>query len=85
LKASNFSAVTYANFDANDEYPYGVCSTPVTYYLTQHDFDLGIVFTASHNPPGDVGMKFFDKDVVFLATEMLWEIFEKEYSEEINV
>lgn len=82
LKASGFSSITYANFDADEQYPYGVCSTPVAYYLTQDDYDLWIVFTASHNPPGDVGMKFFDKDVVFLATEMLREIFEKEYDDE---
>jgi phosphomannomutase len=50
----------------------------VLYYLGQGDYDLGVAFTASHNPPGDVGMKFFDKDVTLLSTEMLWEMFEQE-------
>jgi len=81
LKEADFSNVTFANFDASAEYPYGVCSTPVLYYLGQDDFDLGVAFTASHNPPGDVGMKFFDKNVTLLSTDMLREIFEKEYVE----
>jgi len=38
-----------------------------------------VAFTASHNPPGDVGMKFFDKDVTLLSTEMLRTLFEAEY------
>lgn len=51
------------------------------YYLTQDDFDLGVCFTASHNPPSDVGMKFCDKNVALLSTDMLREMFKKEYEE----
>jgi len=73
------AGIFYANFDASVDYPYGVCSTPVLYYLGQDDYDLWVAFTASHNPPGDVGMKFFDKDVTLLSTEMLRTLFEAEY------
>jgi len=85
LKVSWFSNISFANFDASSEYPYGVCSTPALYYLGQGDYDLWVAFTASHNPPGDVGMKFFDKDVTLLSTDLLREIFEKEYTEETNL
>lgn len=82
LKEVWFSNVFYASFDASVDYPYWVCGTPVLYYLGQGDFDLGVAFTASHNPPGDVGMKFFDKEVTLLSTDSLREMFEKEYTEE---
>jgi len=85
LKASDFSRVFFANFEASADYPYGVCSTPALYYLGQGDYDLGVAFTASHNPPGDVGMKFFDKEVTLLSTEQLKKIFEQEYDEATNL
>jgi phosphoglucosamine mutase len=38
----------------------GVVPTPAVAYLTSvHDFDLGIVLSASHNPFGDNGIKVF--------------------------
>ena len=41
--------ITIANL-AMEGFAYGVCSTPVLYYLVQNDFDLGVSVTASHNP-----------------------------------
>lgn len=82
LKASGFTNIFYAAFESDEKYPYGICSTPVLYYLGQNDYDLWVAFTASHNPPGDVGMKFFDKDVTLLSTDSLREMFEKEYTED---
>lgn len=39
----------------------GVVPTPTVAYETKHlDADLGIMITASHNPPGDNGLKFFN-------------------------
>lgn len=71
--------VSYAAFEQSPQYPYGICSTTMVYYLTQNSFDLGVSFTASHNPPEFAGMKFFDRDVKLLSTEMLWELFEQAY------
>jgi phosphomannomutase len=36
-----------------------------------------VVFTASHNPAQDVGMKFFDSDTTFLSQNFLIDLFTK--------
>jgi len=36
----------------------GLCSTPMVYFFTaREDFDGSVMVTASHNPPGDNGLK----------------------------
>ena len=36
----------------------GLCSTPMVYFYTaREDFDGSVMVTASHNPPGDNGLK----------------------------
>ena len=36
----------------------GLCTTPMVYFFTaQDDFDGSVMVTASHNPPGDNGLK----------------------------
>jgi phosphoglucosamine mutase len=42
----------------------GLCPTPAVAYLTatQPDIRGGIMISASHNPPADNGIKFFDRD-----------------------
>lgn len=62
-----------------EKYPYGICSTPGLYYLAQNDVDLAVAFTASHNPPEDVGMKFFDKTCTFLSQQTLLDMFNTTY------
>lgn len=41
----------------------GLCPTPTVSYLTHHtDAVGGVMVSASHNPPGDNGIKFFQAD-----------------------
>ena len=63
------------------EFPYGVCSTPMLYYLAQGDFDLAVAVTASHNPGEYVGMKFADRNVELVSPEFLKQLFETFYFE----
>ena len=36
----------------------GLCTTPMVYFFTaEEDFDGSVMITASHNPPGDNGLK----------------------------
>ncbi len=53
----------------------GIVPTPVLAYLTmKHDFDCGVMITASHNPPQYNGIKIFDKEGVALSMEKAEEI-----------
>ena len=70
--------ITIADFlpqEDSENYPYGICSTSSLYFLWQHDFDLAVSITASHNPGEFVGMKFFDREVELLSTDFLKAIF----------
>jgi len=87
LELWNFKNFYFANLESSDTNPnpslkndFGVCSTSASYRIAQSDFDIGVCFTASHNPATDVGMKFFDKNTVFLQTSFLRELFDTEIS-----
>jgi phosphomannomutase len=47
----------------------------MAYVLAQGEYPLSVVFTASHNPPEDVGMKFFDTQTSFLSQQFLKDLF----------
>jgi len=48
----------------------GLCPTPTVSYLTQQTEALGgVMISASHNPPADNGIKFFDEDGAKLSLE----------------
>ncbi len=48
----------------------GIIPTPAISFLIKDErADLGIVISASHNPPGDNGIKLFDRDGMKLSQE----------------
>ncbi len=50
---------------------FGVTSTPcVSYSIIHHDYESGIMISASHNPYYDNGIKFFGKDGSKLSDEL---------------
>jgi phosphomannomutase len=51
----------------------GVGSTAMVYRMTQQVFDMGVMFTASHNPAEYVGMKVVDHEGDLIPTEQLRE------------
>lgn len=85
LQSENISKIWAARTENNDIYPYGLCSTPMLYYFGHKEIDIGVAFTASHNPPEDVGMKFFDKDCTFLSQSTIREIVTAEYHKNIQL
>lgn len=53
----------------------GILPTPAIAHLSRtHDFDAGVVISASHNPFGDNGIKFFDSRGYKLPDELENEI-----------
>ncbi len=53
----------------------GLCPTPCVAYLTRHSEAIaGIMISASHNPPEDNGIKFFDADGTKLSSTLAQEI-----------
>jgi len=56
----------------------GTISTPLMYFGTKGKYDLGIILTASHNPPEYTGFKMCDKDAIPLSPiEEIKPIFKK--------
>jgi phosphomannomutase len=47
----------------------GIISTPMLYYLTKDNFDVGVIATASHNPKDFTGFKICGKDGIPLSPE----------------
>ena len=64
----------------------GIAPTPMISFLTKtEDFCLGVVFTASHNPPRDNGVKIFDaegKKLGMLRIERMEHFFQEEIKKE---
>lgn len=53
----------------------GLCPTPVVAHLTHHSDAIGgVMVSASHNPPEDNGIKFFNSDGSKLAPELQQQI-----------
>ncbi|CCQ54744.1 MULTISPECIES: phosphoglucosamine mutase [Crocosphaera] len=53
----------------------GLCPTPCVAYLTRHSEAMaGIMISASHNPPEDNGIKFFNADGTKLSSTLAQEI-----------
>lgn len=53
----------------------GLCPTPCVAYLTRHSEAMaGIMISASHNPPEDNGIKFFNADGTKLSSTLAEEI-----------
>ncbi len=42
----------------------GTISTPLMYFGTKNNYDLGVILTASHNPPEYTGFKMCDKKAI---------------------
>jgi phosphomannomutase len=42
----------------------GTISTPLMYFGTKDNYDLGVILTASHNPPEYTGFKMCDKNAI---------------------
>ena len=54
-----------------DVWDLGLCPTPVVAFLTSHCGAIGgVMISASHNPPEDNGIKFFNPDGTKLAAEL---------------
>ncbi len=47
----------------------GVLPSPAVSHLVRHRYDLGVVISASHNPPPDNGIKFYDAQGLKLSPE----------------
>ena len=45
----------------------GTISTPLMYFGTKGKYDLGVILTASHNPPEYTGFKMCDKEAIPLS------------------
>ena len=58
-----------------DVWDLGLCPTPMVAHLTHHCGAIGgIMISASHNPPEDNGIKFFNPDGTKLATALQQQI-----------
>ncbi len=57
-------------YSGKEIYSLGISPTPtVQYYLEKNRMDMGIVITASHNPPEWNGIKIIKKDNIVLSKE----------------
>jgi phosphomannomutase len=65
IKYAVFSALLSLGIDITD---IGIAPTPTAQYIVEkHNFDGGIVITASHNPPEWNALKFIKSDGTFLS------------------
>ncbi len=53
------------------KHDFWVCSTAFFYWCVYQQYELWVIFTASHNPPWRVWMKIVDKSAALLPTELL--------------
>jgi len=64
-----------ASWDVAAVWDLGVITTPGLAFLTRrHEFDLGVMISASHNPYQDNGIKVFDKNGAKLSDEKELEV-----------
>lgn len=61
-------SVTVLGDNTYDQYPYGICSTPVSYYVSHWEYDLTVIFSASHNSKEYVWLKIVNKESLFFPT-----------------
>ncbi len=55
----------YGLIESNAKISYaGTISTPLMYFGTKDNYDLGVILTASHNPPEYTGFKMCDMDAI---------------------
>ncbi len=80
-----FKNITIIKIWKNNEYKFWICSTPISYFISNWLFNLSVVFTASHNPWEYVWMKFFDSNTTFLSKDFLIKIFNETFSEKIKL
>ncbi|MCK4521039.1 MAG: phosphomannomutase/phosphoglucomutase [Nanoarchaeota archaeon] len=67
LANSLIKGLTDSGIDVIDA---GLCSTPLFYFIMgKFKYDLGVMITASHNPPAYNGMKFMKKPSIFINYE----------------
>ncbi|AXI24966.1 phosphomannomutase [Methanofervidicoccus sp. A16] len=61
----------------------GTISTPLMYFGTRNRYDLGVIITASHNPPEYTGFKMCDRNALPISpVEEIKPIFKKEKLED---
>lgn len=67
------------NHPADKTHTFWVCSSSALFFLWNNDYDLSVCISASHNPAWYVWCKFFNKNTIFLSTEVLKEAFTTTY------
>ena len=84
----SFYGVTYTppipNPDPTKVLDYGVCSTGFAYYFGR-DYQLTVIFTASHNAGDCVGFKVVDQDGLAIDPALLWTRLEAETEDDFPV
>ncbi|HIQ38462.1 MAG TPA: phosphomannomutase/phosphoglucomutase [Methanothermococcus okinawensis] len=61
----------------------GTISTPLMYFGTKNRYDLGVIITASHNPPEYTGFKMCDRNAIPISpVEEIKPIFKRERLED---
>lgn len=73
----------FGTWDQYPEYRYGICSTSLSYHLAMGEMDCCIIFSASHNSKEYVGMKIVDKEITYIKTSLLKELFLSISSEQV--
>jgi len=74
----------YGIMEAGGKVSYGgTISTPLMYFGTRGRYDLGVILTASHNPPEYTGFKMCDREALPISpVEEIAPIFKKERLED---
>ena len=82
---SNVVTAAFAPFhESEHDYPWGVCTTALLYSLVTHT-DLGVMFTASHNPPQYVGMKACTREAISVPRGEIQSRLEPEFDRDYTI